>query len=457
MMTASPVTTKRSADELVEAALAHCMFPLAQVADVQRDGPSIFVEAEGTRITDIHGNSYLDMMSTHTRANSLGYGNQEVAQAVYQQMATLHYVGTVDNLTEPAIQLAEKIAELAPGRLSKVMYVSGGSEAVEAAIKIAKQYHINVGRKPRAHKVISRWNAYHGATMGALAATDWLGTRHISEPGVPGYSLIPGPMRYRNPFGMAEDEYEDFCATYLERQIEHEGPEYVAAFIAEPIMQAHGVQMPAASYFRRVREICDKYDVLFICDEVITGFGRAGDWFAVKHFGVEPDIMTMAKAMTGGYMPMGAVVTRPDIVDALPVFRHVHTFSGHAAAAAAALTVIAIKERDGLIEKSRSDGEYFQQVLKRALSDKPIVGEVRGIGMWHAVDFTSDKGTRAPFEDDTVKAVVRRMKDHGVIVSAIGTAFEMAPPLIATRSDLDRTAEVAAIAIDEITAERNLA
>jgi putrescine---pyruvate transaminase len=337
------------------------------------------------------------------------------------------------------------------------MYVSGGSEAVETAIKLAKQYHIAAGRKRNPHKIISRWNAYHGATMGALAATDWLGTRHIAEPGVPGYSLIPGPSRYRNPFDMSEEEYEDFCATYLERQIEHEGPEYVAAFIAEPIMQAHGVQMPSKRYFQRVREICDTYDVLFICDEVITGFGRAGAWFANEHFGIEPDIMTMAKAMTAGYMPMGAVMTRSEIADAMPVFRHVHTFSGHAAAAAAALTVISIKERDALIEKSRNDGEYFQQILRNALLDKPIVGDVRGIGMWHAVDFTANKETKEPFHDDTVKAVVRRMRDKGVIVSAIGTAFEIAPPLISTRADLERTAEVAAEAVDEITAEGNLA
>lgn len=451
------VVQPRTTEQLVEAAFAHCMFPLARTADVQKHGPSIYVEGEGTHLTDSDGRSYLDMMSTHTRAASLGYGNQEVARAVYEQLATLHYVGTVDNLTEPAIRLAEKIAELTPGRLSRVMYVSGGSEAVESAIKLAKQYHVHAGRKPRAHKIISRWNAYHGATMGALAATDWLDTRHISEPGVPGFSHIPGPSRYRNPFDMAEDEYEDFCATYLERQIQHEGPEYVAAFIAEPIMQAHGVQMPSARYFQRVREICDKYDVLFICDEVICGFGRTGKWFAIDHFGVEPDIMTMAKAMTGGYMPMGAVVTRPEIADTLPVFRHVLTFSGHAGAAAAALAVIGIKERDGLIDKAAADGEYFQVILKEALLEKPIVGDVRGIGMWHAVDFTSDKATRVAFEDDTVKDVVRRMKVHGVIVSAIGNSFEIAPPLVSTRADLDHTAEVAALAIDEITAERRLA
>ncbi|MGD9710466.1 MAG: aspartate aminotransferase family protein [Thermomicrobiales bacterium] len=453
----SSVRASRSADDLLQAAMEHCIFPLAQMEDVRKHGPTIYVEAGGAHITDVQGRTYLDMMSTHTRANSLGYGNQEVAQAIYQQLATLHYVGSVDNLSEPAIALAEKISALAPGELSRVMYVSGGSEAVESAIKIAKQYHLSAGRKPRAHKIISRWNAYHGATMGALAATDWLGTRHISEPGVPGYSFIPGPSHYRNPFDMDHDAYEAFCADYLEQQIQHEGPELIAAFIAEPIMQAHGVQMPSRRYFDRVRHICDEYDILLIADEVICGFGRTGAWFASDHFGLEPDIMTMAKALTAGYMPMGAVITKPEIADAMPVFRHVHTFSGHAAAAAAALTVIGIKERDGLIDKSRRDGEILHQLLSDALLDKSIVGDVRGIGMWHAVDFTSDKVTKAPLPTEQLKAIVRRMREKGVIVSAIGpTAFEMAPPLICTRADYERTATVASEAIDEIVAEYRL-
>ena len=177
----------------------------------------------------------------------------------------------------------------------------------------------------------------------------------------------------------------------------------------------------------------------------------------MEHFGIEPDIMTMAKALTAGYMPMGGVITRPEIADALPIFRHVHTFSGHASAAAAANKVIEIKERDGLVEKAARDGEWFQGILKDALLDKAIVGDVRGIGMWHAVDFTSDKTTKASSTDDTVPAVVGRMKEKGVLVSAIGpSAFEMAPPLIATREQLAHTADVASAAIDEITAERGL-
>jgi putrescine aminotransferase len=446
---------KTAPSDLTSMALEHCVFPLAVAEEIRRDGPIVYTRGEGVRLTGLDGREYLDMMSSHTRANSLGYGNAEIAAAVAEQLEQLHYVGTVNNLAPPTIELAAKIAELAPEGLTKVLFVTGGSEAVEAAIKLAKQYHVHTG-KPRATKVISRWNAYHGATMGAIGATDWLGTRHISEPGVPGYSLIPGPSRYRNPFGMEEEVYFAFCADYLERQIQHEGPENVAAFIAEPIMQAHGVQNPSAEYFARVREICDRYDVLLIVDEVITGFGRTGAWFASEHYDIKPDIMTMAKAMTAGYVPMGAVIAKPELIDALPVFRHVHTFSGHAGAAAAANATIAIKERDGLIAKSREDGEYLLDALHEYLDPHPIVGQVRGKGMWLAVDFTRDKETRVPFEDDTVRAVVRRMYEHGVIASPIGTAFEMAPPLIASRADLDEAVRVAALAIDEIARERRL-
>lgn len=440
---------------LIATAMEHCVFPLASVEDVRREGPRIYLRGDGVRLTDINGREFLDMMSSHTRTNSLGYGNAEIAAAVARQLEELHYVGTVTNLAPPTIALADKIADLAPAGLSKVVFVNDGSEAVETAIKIAKQYHAHSG-KPRATKIISRWNAYHGATMGAIGATDWLDTRHISEPGVPGYSFIPGPSRYRNPFNMEEEAYFSFCADYLERQIQHEGPDNVAAFIAEPIMQANGVQISSTEYFGRVRDICDRYGVVLIIDEVITGFGRTGAWFASEHFGITPDIMTMAKALTAGYMPMGAAIARRELIDALPIFRHVHTFSGHAGAAAAANTVIAIKERDGLIAKSREHGAYMLDALHEFLDPHPIVGDVRGLGLWLALDFTADKETRAPFEDDTVRAIVNRMHDHGVIASAIGTAFELAPPLISTKADIDEAVRIAVQAIDEVARERHL-
>ena len=444
-------------DQLQREALEHCVFPLARMEDVHRDGANIYAQGRGLELTDQNGRVYLDMMSSHTRANSLGYGNDEIARAVYEQLGKLHYVGTYDNFVTPAVTLATKLAAITPGSLSQVMYVSGGSEAVESALKLAKQYQVVSGRKPRAYKVISRWNAYHGATMGAQSVTDWLGTRHISEPGVPGTSMIPGPTRYRNPFGMPDDEYEVFCANYLEHQILHEGPELVAAFIAEPVMQANGVQPPSAAYFARVREICDRYGVLLIIDEVITGFGRTGAWFASEHYGIEPDIMTMAKAMTAGYFPMGAMIARREIVEAMPAFRHVHTFSGHGGGVAAATATINILERDGVIPRARDNGAHFLQALKDAIGGEAIVGDVRGIGMWIAVELSADKKAKTPFSDDTAKAVVRRMKEGGVLAAPMGmSTIEMAPPLIAEREQLDRTVTVMAEAIRAVTRDQGL-
>jgi adenosylmethionine-8-amino-7-oxononanoate aminotransferase len=443
-------------EELAHDALEYCLLPMTPNQGLTEDSLQIYTHGDGVELYDVKGNTYLDMMSAHTRANTLGYGNQEIARAVSEQLATVHYIGTRNNLAPPTVRLATKLAQLAPGKLSKAMFLSGGSEAVETAFKLAKQYHQSRGAKPHARKIISRWCAYHGATMGALGASDWLDMRHVSEPAVPGHSHIPAPTCYRNPFGMEQEAYADFCADYLEQQIQHEGPEYVAAFIAELVMQANGVQIPPKSYLQRVQEICRKYEVLFIADEVITGFGRTGEWFAANHFGVEPDIMTMAKAMTAGYAPMGAVMTTPDVAGALRIFLHLHTFSGHLGAVAAANASIAIYEREKLVARAKGNGAYFLDALKMELEKHPIVGEVRGLGMWLAVDFTSDKTTRAAFTDDTVPAIVKRMRELGVLVNAIGTAFELAPPLITPRDVLDRTVRIAAQAIDEVARARNL-
>jgi len=446
----------KSSDDLTELAFRHCIFPMVPTAELHQEGPVILAHGSGAHVTDIEGREYLDMMGSHTRANSLGYGNLEVAQAMFDQARRLHYVGTAQYMSEPSIRLAAKLAELSPGRLSKCMFVSGGSEAVETALKLAKQYQRESGLKPRAFKTISRWNAYHGATMGALSVTDWLPVREAFDPRVPGHSFVASPTCYRNVYGVSDDEFAEICAKHLERQIQLEGPESVAAFIGEPIMQANGVQIPAKSYWQRVRDICTQYGVLMIVDEIITGFGRTGYWFASEYFEIEPDIMTVAKAFSAGYAPLGAVVTRSEIADAIPMFRHIHTFCGHATACAAANCVIAIKERDNLIARAKANGEYLQEALKSALSSHPIVGQVRGIGHWHAVDFTADKRTKAPFADDTVKAVVKRTRELGVIVSAIGTAFEMAPPLIVTRAELDKAVEVCSQAVHEVARERGL-
>ncbi|MDE1172763.1 MAG: aminotransferase class III-fold pyridoxal phosphate-dependent enzyme [Parvibaculaceae bacterium] len=438
-------------------AVDHCIFSIIDKAVVEENGPRVVASGSGLTITDGAERSYTDMVGAYTRPNSLGYGNEEIARAYYDQACKMHYAGTVDIVTGPMVELAQTLTELAPGALSRAFFTSGGSESVESAIKIAKHYQQGSGRKPHAYKIISRWNAYHGATAGAMSLTNHLTVAQSPDPRLPGVSFIPNPQCYRNPFGMSEEDYFTFCADYLEQQILHEGPELVAAFIGEPIMQANGAQVPSKAYWQRVRDICTKYGVLLIMDEVICGFGRTGTWFAAEHFGIEPDILTMAKAMTAGYAPMGAAMTTAEIADAIPHFRHVHTYSGHAASAAAALATIAIKKRGGLIEKALDNGVYFQSELKAALGDNPVVGQIRGLGHWHAIDFTSDRATKALPNPEMVTAIVNGIKQRGILVGAAGTSMEVAPALIATREDFDRTVSATVESINEAAARFGLA
>ena len=439
-----------------EASARHLIFPLVPREDMDAHGPSILMSGSGVRVTDQHGTTLLDMMSATTRAGSLGYGNREIAQAMYDQAVTMHYSGAGRNTNAAAAELARKLAEITPGRLNRVTFTSGGSEATETALKIAKQYLQQSGRKPRAFKVISRWSAYHGATMGALSCTDWLAVRDVPDPRVPGHSFVANPMRYRNPYGLDEETYSDICIAHLERQILLEDPELVAAFIGEPFQQANGVQIPMPSYWKKVHALCDKYGIVLIMDEVITGFGRAGTWFATEQLGIEPDILNMAKSMGAGYAPIGAVVTRDEIAEGISHFRHVHTYSGHAICCAASLKVIEIMEREKLVENSDVLGREWQQGMKDAFGDHPIVGDIRGRGFWQAVDFTADKASRAAFTDDTVVAIARRARELGVIVGPIGTAIEIAPALIATRDDLALCTRLLRQAISEVALERGL-
>ncbi|MBT3626605.1 MAG: aspartate aminotransferase family protein [Rhodospirillaceae bacterium] len=426
----------KNIDSVTREALDHYVFPLVSKTDVNSGDPIIFKSGKGMMMTDIMDKSYLDMLSTNTRASSLGFANEYIAKAVYDQLMELHYAGTFAHVADVTVKLSAKIAELAPGELTASTFGGSGSEANENSFKFAREYHIHKGDKPYARKIISRWDAYHGATMGAIGATDILGTRHITEPGVPGHRRIPAPFLYRTPFGMDASEVCDFCVDYLEQEIIHEGPEYVAAFIAEPVMQGDGAQVPPDDYFKKVRAVCDKYDVLLIADEVITGFGRTGKWFAMEHWGIEADIMSTAKAITGGYAPLGASTVTQKIADTLPIFSHLQTYQGHPAACAASLATIGYIEKNDLITQSAEHGAHFLEQLQR-LRDLPIVGDVRGLGMWTCVDFTSDKKTKAPFKDGTIKRIVHRCRDMGVLIGEEGTAVEMSPPYIASKDELD--------------------
>lgn len=247
---------------------------------------------------------------------------------------------------------------------------------------------------------------------------------------------------------MDPESYAEHCADVLERQIQLEGPDTVAAFIVEPIQQANGVQIFPKNYWKRVRNICNEYNVLIIADEIITAFGRTGHWFVSDPFGVEPDIITCAKALSAGYFPLGAVVAKEDIVQGIDTFRHVHTFSGHAAGCAVALAAISIKERDGLIDRALDNGMYIQEALAASIGDHPLVAHIRGIGHWHAIELSPNKTKQDVFDHQTVARFAKEALNLGVLIGANGTSLEIAPPLIASRDELDEIIQRTSTAIE---------
>jgi putrescine aminotransferase len=426
-------TTDTSVD-LHALADAHYVWPLLDRADLDAEPPLIVTDGSEARLRDIDGNEFIDLMSTPTRAQALGYSRPEMVEAMHRQLERLPYAGTAWQVADVTIELAAKLAELTPGDLVATAFSGSGSEANETAFKIVRAHHHAGSDKPRAYKVISRWNAYHGATGTAMACSDLLDVRHPAEPGVPGVSHIPAPTCYRCPFGLEYPSCGVKCAEYLEQEIQHQGPELVGAFIAEPVMQANGVQIPPPEYLPRVQEICRQYDVMFIVDEVITGFGRTGAWFASNHWNLEPDVITLAKALTAGYAPLGATVISEKLKASLSRLADVHTFGGHATSCAAASEAIRIYADEQLPERAKALGAELLERLKE-LERFEIVGQVRGIGLWLAVDFTEDRATRAPLPREAMGAIMMGARREGVITSRNGTAIEMAPPLTIDRDE----------------------
>jgi putrescine---pyruvate transaminase len=431
------MTTKQdlaSSEAIYEAAKRLYIWPVIPRDQLDSDFPLILTEGDGARLRDVDGNEYLDLTGTVSRASALGYGDRRMADAVHEQLLRLHHAGSGPLQADTVMKLAAKLADITPGDLTCTVFTNSGSEANEAAIKLARLCQRERG-KPRAYKVISRWNAYHGSVGSAQEATDWLGLRMPSEPGPPGVSRIPAPTYQTCPFPHEPGACDLHCADYLAHHIEHEGPELVAAFILEPIAQANGVQIPPPGYLQRVREICDRYDVLLIADEIITGFGRTGKWFGVEHWGVEPDIMTLGKAITAGYVPLAATVVREDLAMTLQSFPDVHTYGGHAAAAVAAMTAIDIYESDALVERAAELGTDLLEMLRR-LEDLGAVREVRGLGLWAAVDFSATQGAGPATSSVDLRRIVMRARELGVIVSQNGAAIELAPPFVIPRDEL---------------------
>ncbi|HYB20552.1 MAG TPA: aspartate aminotransferase family protein, partial [Thermodesulfobacteriota bacterium] len=404
-------------------------------------GITVMAKGEGSRVSDQDGKSYIDLVSGVTRPVHVGYGRKEIAQAVYDQICQLHYFTPVQFANPPAIKLAEVLKEIAPAKIDYFAFVCDGSEAVETAIKLARHYHAYKGDQKR-YKVISRRGAYHGVTGGALSV---LGTvlpmRQIMEPLAPGTIFVESPYCYRCPLHLTYPNCDLACAQDVERVVEFEDPEQISAFIGEPVQQGFGAYAPHPEYWKIIRKICDRYGILLIIDEVICGFGRTGEWFGIQHYGVQPDIMTMAKGITSGYVPLGGVGCTEEIVKPIEIFQHLHTYGNHPVSCAAALKNIEIMKRENLIPKSKTMGAYFLEKLK-TLSQHPTVGEVRGTGLWTAIDLTLDKKTRAPFPLDRLNSLVNRAKEKGLIIKFMGPALEFAPPLIIQREEIDEAVRI---------------
>jgi adenosylmethionine-8-amino-7-oxononanoate aminotransferase len=422
----------------------------------------VMTRGEGCYVFDAAGRRYLDGLAGLFTVQ-IGHGRRELAAAAARQAETLEYFPIWSYAHPPAVELAARLAQLAPGDLNRVFFTSGGSEAVESAWKLARQYFRAIGQGTR-HKVIARRTAYHGTTLGALAITGIPALRTPFEPLTPGTAHIPNTNRYRHPLGDDEKAFMLAVTDALEDAILFEGPETVAAVFLEPVQNGGGCFVPPAGYFQRVREICDKYGVLLVSDEVICAFGRLGEWFGAQRYDYLPDMITCAKGLTSGYSPLGAVICRDALAEPFlegkASFTHGITFGGHPVSCAVAVANLDIFEREGVLEHVRSTEPALRSRLD-ALRDIPIVGDVRGAGMFQALELVKDQSTKQTFSPSEREALLRgflapRFTERGLIarVDDRGDAVvQLSPPLIAGEAELDEIASVLRTSLTEASQE----
>jgi adenosylmethionine-8-amino-7-oxononanoate aminotransferase len=430
---ATVVTGKATLQELARRHLWMHFTPLGSYRDAE---VPIIVRGEGCYVYDEHGKRYLDGLSALFCVN-IGHGRHDIAQAGAEQARVLGFFTNWSYAHPPSIELAARIASLAPGDLNRVFFTSGGSEAVESALKLARQY-FKLRGNPTKTKVIAREIAYHGSSLGALSATGITELRQPFEPLTPGGSHVANTNAYRLPRGLTE---HDFAETIADR-IEFEGPDTVAAVILEPVQNAGGCLTPPPGYFERVREICDEYDVLFISDEVICAWGRLGDWFGSQRYGYQPDVITTAKGLTSAYAPMGAVIVSDRVaepfLDGNNSFTHGFTFGGHPVCAAVAMANLDAFEAEGVFDNVRANEPAFRAMLE-SLRDLPIVGDVRGAGYFHAIELVKDQDTKETFSEHEADVLLRdflsaELYRRGLICRADDRGdpvIQLSPPLIA--------------------------
>lgn len=425
----------------------HLVHAFSDLSSLQEDGArTVIAEADGAYVYDSDGNRMLDGIGGLWCVN-VGHGRTEIADAISEQLRKLDYYSTFYNLTHPtAAQLADKIAELAPGPLNRVYFGNSGSVANDTAIRILHHYFNRLG-KPKREKILARIGAYHGSTHLAIAMTTpayregWDSADEL-------VSFLSSPYPYRRPDGMSEAEFLAFLIDELVERIETLGAENIACFIAEPILGAGGVLVPPKGYHRKTSEVCGRYGIKYISDEVVTAFGRLGQMFASQPvFDIQPDVITSAKGLTSGYQPLSATIVSDEIYEVISApggrFLHGMTYSGHPACCAAALANIAILEREDICGQVRRRGPLFEGALKD-LEDLPIVGEVRGSHFMMGIEFVKDKASKAVFdaEVEVGPRVARHAQARGLIVRPLGNMAVLSPPLILTEAQIATIAEI---------------
>ena len=422
----------------------HLLAPFTDYRQLNEKGARIITRAEGVHLWDSEGQRILDGMAGLWCVN-VGYGREELVEAASRQMRELPYYNLFFQTAHPpALELAKAIAELAPEGMNHVFFTGSGSEANDTVLRLVRHYWATKGQ-PEKRVVIGRWNGYHGSTL-AGASLGGMAAMHEQGGLLPDIVHIPQPYWFGEGGEMSPEEFGIWAADQLERKILEVGEERVAAFIAEPIQGAGGVIVPPESYWPRVRQILDKYDILFIADEVICGFGRTGEWFGSQYYGNAPDLMPIAKGLTSGYVPMGGVVVRDEVVRVLDEggeFYHGFTYSGHPVAAAVALENIRILRDEGIVDRVRSTTAPYLQKRWAELVDHPLVGETRGVGMVAALELVRDKKTRSRYEGGAGMLCREHCFRNGLVMRAVGDTMIIAPPLVTlARLSLDQTHEL---------------
>lgn len=435
-----------------KSAYDHLWMHFTRMSSYEKAPVPTIARGEGTYIYDTEGRKYLDGLSGLFVVQA-GHGRVELAEAAYKQAQELAFFPVWSYAHPKAVELAERLADYAPGDLNKVFFTTGGGEAVETAWKLAKQYHKLMGNHTK-YKVISRAVAYHGTPQGALSITGLPALKAPFEPLVPGARKVPNTNIYRAAVhGDDPEAFGRWAADQIEQEIQFEGPETVAAVFLEPVQNAGGCFPPPPGYFRRVREICDRYDVLLVSDEVICAFGRLGHMFACEKFGYVPDIITCAKGMTSGYSPIGAAIISDRIAEPFysreETFLHGYTFGGHPVSAAVALANLDLFEREGLNQHVLDQEAGFLGTLRK-LHDLPIVGDVRGNGFFYGIELVKDKTTKETFDDDECERVLygylsKALFDNGLYCRADDRGdpvVQLAPPLISDQATFDEIEQI---------------